>query len=229
MRGRRWQLSVARLGMVMMISVSASGGRLNPRAVDIASLTLVPQEIPAGSQASGSIRLSGSSESVTRVELSSGDVLIAKVPASVSVPARARSAIFPIGTSSETAGCTRITARHGSGDARSAELYVIPQASPRGSPASLRLDSNTVVATGTVLAHVVLPGPAPDGGVAILLSSGNTSVASVPPSVLVPPGATSQRFVIRTSVTAASTCAVISAKLGGFTSRALLKIVGISG
>lgn len=233
MRNSYWPVSCARhLSVAALATLLVASSRLAPpreATTDIVSLTLVPQEISAGSQASGSVRLDNAAQTSIRIDLSSADPAIAGVPASVSVPARARSATFPIRTSSDAAGCTRITARLGTGAPRFAELFVGPLPTPRGSGVRLRLDSNAVVATGTVLAHVDLAGPAPEGGTTVFLASGNPSLAAVPASIMVAPGATSQRFVVNTAVVGTSTCAVISARVGAHTSRTLLKIVGISG
>jgi hypothetical protein len=226
---------VKTLGLVSLLALAltAAPTGTSPRqaptaAVEISSLTLVPQEVAAGSQASGNIRLNASAPGPLEVSLSSTNTAVARMPGTVVIPSRARSASFPVQTSGADAGCTRITASLNNGSARSADLIVLPQPSPRLAPVGVRLESDAVVATGSVLAFVDLPQPAAADGTIVNLASNNPAVATVPASIIVPPAATSQGFMVSTSVVGASTCAVISARVGTFTSRALLKVVGIS-
>lgn len=198
-------------------------------AAEIASMAVVPGEVTAGGQATGSIRLDAIAPRALVIDVSSANPAVARVPNRVTAPAGAQSASFPVSTTADGPGCTRITAQLGNGVPRSADLFVLPRPSPPLAPVQLRLDSRTVVATGTVVGHVDLPRPAPEGGTTVVLASRTPAIATVPGSILVAPGATSQRFVITTSVAGASTCALISATAGGFTSRALLEIIGISG
>lgn len=196
-------------------------------AAEIVALTLVPQEVAAGTQASGSIRFDSATLTALRVDLTSGNPAIARVPASVVTVAGARSTVFPIQTFAESPGCARITARAGAAAARFDQLFVIPPTDQQ-SPVNLRLESNAVVATGNALAYVQLAHAAPAGGTNVHLASSSPSVATVPASIVVPPAATKQRFLIHTAPVASSTCAVISAVVAGNTSKALLKIVGTS-
>jgi N-acetylneuraminic acid mutarotase len=71
-------------------------------------------------------------------------------------------------------------------------------------PTSVRGGS---VSTGTV----TLSAPAPSGGAMILLVSSNTSIATVPASIIVPAGATTATFSITTSLVTRPTSVVISA------------------
>ena len=220
------------LGVVMAATLFVGGSAKHQppvsEATEIVSLTLLPQEIAAGAQASGSIRLDAAAATALRVDVTSSNPAIARVPASASVSAGARSAAFAIQTFADGSGCARISARIGAGAARSDELFVLPRSTPPGSPVSLRFESNTVVASSSVLASVQLAQPAPAGGTAVQLSSGNPAAATVPASIVVPPGALNQRFVVSTSVIASSTCAVITAAVGTSASKALIKIVGIT-
>ena len=150
------------VALVALLTTLIAGELTN--APDIASLTLVPQQVAAGSQASGSVRLDAAASSPVRVELASVNPTIAKVPASLLVTPGARSASFSIQTFADIPGCTRISARLGAAVPHSDELFVLPRATPPGSPVALKLESSTVVATGTVLAHVLLAQPAPEAG-----------------------------------------------------------------
>ena len=134
----------------------------------------------------------------------------ATVPASVSVPAGQNSASFAIGTSSVTATTNvRISATF-NGATTAADMTLFPllaQVSfsgnvPGGTPA-----------TGTV----TLNGAAPSGGTVVSLSSGNTSLVTVPASVTVPAGQTSVNFTANTQPVTQTTGVNVSASTAGTT------------
>src|SRR3989441_5867008 len=63
---------------------------------------------------------------------------------------------------------------------------------------SLTVNPSSVTGGSSSTATVTLSGPAPSGGALVSLSSNNTSVATVPPSVAVPDGGTSATFPVST-------------------------------
>ena len=71
---------------------------------------------------------------------------------------------------------------------------------------------------------VTLDAPAPAGGVSVALSSSNTSVASVPATVNVAAGATSQTFSVTTQAVATSSAVNVSATYAGVTRTATLTV-----
>src|SRR4029077_8164850 len=76
--------------------------------------------------------------------------------------------------------------------------------SPGGLTLSALSIGPTVISSGsTATGTVTLNGAAPAGGASVALSSSNTGIATVPPSVTVPAGATSATFTI-TAQTVAS-------------------------
>ncbi len=100
---------------------------------------------------------------------------------------------------------------------------------PTLSLSSLTLNPTSVIggaqsSTGTV----TLSGPAPAGGTQVALSSSNTTTANVPSSVIVPAGATSASFTVRTSTVASSTTISIFAAYGGATRSASLTVTPAS-
>jgi hypothetical protein len=78
--------------------------------------------------------------------------------------------------------------------------------------------------TGTV----IINNAAPDGGVVVNLASSNTSVANVPPSVLIPSGATSATFTITTGVTGSTQTATITASRGAVSIQQTLTVDGVT-
>jgi|GEM_PF-475013 len=79
---------------------------------------------------------------------------------------------------------------------------------------SLTLNPTSVAGGNSSQGAVTLSGAAPAGGAVVNLSSSNTTVATVPPSVTVPAGATSATFTVTTSAVAASASVTISATYG---------------
>jgi hypothetical protein len=92
----------------------------------------------------------------------------------------------------------------------------------------LAVSPAAVVGGKGVTATITLPEPAPAGGAKVLLSSGNTSVATVAASTTVPAGATQKSFQVTTKPTAADTAVSISASYGGRSSSAALTVLAPS-
>ncbi|MFL6334489.1 MAG: FG-GAP-like repeat-containing protein [Pyrinomonadaceae bacterium] len=101
---------------------------VNPAPAPAVTLTAVgvsPSAVTGGSNAQGTVTLSGPAQSATVVNLSSSSA-VASVPASVTVPAGASSATFVVGTTSVTSSVSvTITAVSGS-ITRTATLTVNP-------------------------------------------------------------------------------------------------------
>lgn len=83
---------------------------------------------------------------------------------------------------------------------------------------ALTLTPQSLIGGGSVTGTVSLDAPAPTGGAPVMLSTGSTSVATVPATVSVPAGATTATFNIATrSTTSAEVSTVIRAAYGGVT------------
>jgi hypothetical protein len=102
----------------------------------------------------------------------------------------------------------------------------IPTPTPTPAPtlSSLTLNPSSVVGGNTAQGLVILSGPAPAGGVSVKLLSSKASVATTPPSVTVPAGATNATFTIMTGRVTATTSATISASYGGLTRTSVLTL-----
>jgi probable HAF family extracellular repeat protein len=106
-------------------------------------------------------------------------------------------------------------------------LAVLPVAGGGGGGvalSSLSLSSSSVRGGNSVTATVRLSAAAPSGGVAVALSSSDTSVATVPASVTVPAGATSATFTVSTRSVSSDRTVTISASYGGVTRTATLTV-----
>ncbi len=89
---------------------------------------------------------------------------------------------------------------------------------------ALTLSPASLVGGGASQGAVMLTSAAPTGGAVVTLSSGNTSVATVPASVTVASGATSATFTVATTPVSASSSAVIGGSFGGATRSATLTV-----
>jgi hypothetical protein len=89
---------------------------------------------------------------------------------------------------------------------------------------SLVVNPPTVIAGTPSQGTVTLSGPAPAGGTIVNLTSSATNRATVPPTVVIPPGSTSATFPIQT-VAAQTGAVVIGASAGGVSLNATLNLV----
>lgn len=185
------------------------------------SVSLNPTSVTGGTASAGTVTLdSPAPVGGAVVMLSSSNASAATVPASVTIPANATSATFnvttvPVGTNTSVT----VSATYGP-NAWTASLTVKAPALSSGSlnPTSVR---GGTASTGTV----ILSGPAPPGGAVVTLTSSNSSVATVPPSVSVVANALSASFSIATLPVAANTSVSISAVYNGTTRNADLTVL----
>jgi subtilisin family serine protease len=98
--------------------------------------------------------------------------------------------------------------------------------SSQASPISFSLTLNPTSVNGgnTSTGEIILSAPAPSGGAVFSLSSNNTSVATVPPSVSIAAGSTMAAFPVSTMTSANSTTVTISASISGSTQTASLTV-----
>ena len=102
----------------------------------------------------------------------------------------------------------------------------VPAPTP-ASLSSLSLNPASVTGGNSSTGTVTLSGPAPSGGAQVMLSSSNTTAASVPSSVTIAAGATSATFAVSTGSVASSTTVVISATYSGATKTASLAVTPV--
>ena len=194
-------------------------------AVSLSSLALNPTTVTGGNASTGTVTLGGPAPAGgAQIALSSSNTGVASVPSSVAIPAGTTSATFTVSTSAVAAStAVTISASYG-GATRTTSLTVTAATPPPPTLASLTLNSTSVTGGNSSIGTVTLGGPAPAGGAQVALSS-NNGAASVPTSVAVPAGATTQTFTVSTSAVTASTTVTISAAYGGVSKSATLKVV----
>lgn len=106
-------------------------------------------------------------------------------------------------------------------------IAVLPVTSGGGSGAtlsSLTLSSTSVRGGSSVTGTVRLSAGAPSGGAVVNLASSDTTVATVPSSVTVSPGATSATFTISTRSVSSDRTVTVSASYAGVTKTAGLTV-----
>jgi len=189
----------------------------------ISSLTLNPTSVSGGNNSTGTVTLSAKAPSGGAVvPLGNGNTLVANIPSSVTVPARATSATFTVSTESvSTSTSVAISGTYG-GAIESANLTVTPGGAVTLS--SLTLNPTSVTGGSDSTGTVTLSGTAPSGGTVVTLTSGNTSVATVPSSVTVAAGNTSATFSVSTTSVSQNTNVSISGTYGGANQSATLTV-----
>jgi len=198
--------------------------RATPPPPVLSGVSVNPSSVVGGNSATGTVTLSAPQSGATTIALSTpAPATVAKMPASVTVPAGATSASFTITTSPVTSQFNmNISADLVGSPGQSALLLITP-----GGPATLSgvtTNPTSVVGGTSATGTVTLTGAAPSGGAVVTLSksfsNGGTGTvpATIPASVTVPAGQTTASFTIGTSAVTATTNVRISAAFNGTTS-----------
>lgn len=199
-------------GMAGTITVLPAGSVLT-------NLTLNPTTVTGGNSSTGTVTLSsGAPPGGAVVNLSSSDVMVATVPATVTVLAGATTANFTVHTSAVTTSTNVTISASYEGVTKEAALTVHP---------ALTISSLTVepaaVAGGASSTGTVTLTSAPSANTNVALSS-NNAAASVPASVTVLAGSTSATFPVQTVAVTSTQTPTLSATLGGVTRQATLTV-----
>ena len=171
------------------------------------SLALSPASVAGGTVSTGTVTLSGPAPAGgADVSVSSGNVAVATVPATINIPEGATSGTFTITTLAQTYSTSVTISAAYHGVTRSALLAVgiTPGVS------SLSMSSSLLEGGASATGYVYLNTAAPAGGAVVLLGSDNVA-AAVPPSVTVSAGSSYATFAITTTSVAAQTAVTISA------------------
>lgn len=192
-----------------------------PAGVALKDLVLSPATFPGGCGSStGKVILTGPAPAGGAVVTLASTNPVAVLPSSVTVPAGATSATFPITAPAVSAVQTgTVTASYG-GVQSSETLKVRPIG-----VSSLTLSPNPVVGGQGVAGSLVLECPAAPGAVVVNLSSSNPAVAwPGAASVTIQAGAVTARFTVLTADVAVESYADIRATAGGVTKRVRLVV-----
>jgi uncharacterized protein (TIGR03790 family) len=182
-------------------------------------LALAPQSLPGGNTATGTIALvAPATEGGTVVTLKSEQPEIASVPKTVTVPAKAAYARFPVITQPpKDMTAVRISMTAGAIH-RSNTLVVYPCMPP------LTLSTAKVSGGTPVVGTVMLYQPAPSVGAIVKLSSDHPALVTLPPEVGVSAGENRAAFQIDTHAVTVETPVVITVSTGGCSRTASLTV-----
>ena len=185
-----------------------------PPPVTLGSVSLNPISVTGGNSSSGTVTLTGPAPTGgATVALSSGNTAVAQVsPASVTVAAGQTSATFSVTTASVTSTTqVTISGTYPTGTTQTATLTVTPAVTV----SSVSLNPTSVTGGTSSTGTVTLNAAASGSGAVVVLSSSDTSAATVPASVTVSAGSTSATFTVTTTPVAAVSTAVITASYSG--------------
>lgn|GEM_PF-832735 len=186
------------------------------KAAEMTNFTISPSEVPGGSTSQGTVIIGNAAPAGgVVINLTSSDPSTAQVPATVTVPSGATSAVFTITTTvvpTTTVPPVTITATRG-------PVVLTQQLTVDGVQFALTISPNTVIggSQGTATGTITLPAPSPAGGLTFNLNSDQAcaTFGQGVTSVTIPEGATTATFsIFTTPPSAVSQTVNISAYLG---------------
>ena len=196
----------------------------NTSGISVSSLAVNPTSIASGSPVVGTVTLNQMAPQGAVVLLASANPAIATVPSTVVVAPGSSSASFPVSTS-YVASTTLVTISASLGGVtQNASLQVLQ---PPVTVSSFTFNPATVGGGNSSTGTVTLSGPALAGGAVVTLTSNSPSVATVPASVTIPPGATSSNFAATTQALTSAVSVTVSARYVGQTTNASLRVAPI--
>lgn len=214
---------------VKVVLSAANGGltltaTLQVRQPALVSLTLAPVAVRGGEPGSGTVTLaSPAPEGGLPVTLSAVIPDIVKPPALVTVSSGATSATFPI-TTRPVPGAALVPITATSGESLTAALWVLPAGASITPALGLSFASPSVRGGQSTTGVIVLSDPLPLGEVAVTLASANPAIAVVPVAVLVPAGAGTVTFLVKTSAVRERKAVLVVATYGGMVATNILTI-----
>lgn len=186
----------------------------------LSALTLTPATFAGGCKTySGKVTLTGPAPAGGAVVTLSNTNPAAGMPASVTVPAGATTAKFPITGAAVAAKQTGTATASYGGVSKSATLTVRPIG-----VRSLTLSPNPVVGPDSVVGTVTLECPAAPGNITVALTSSSTAVAQTVPSITIPAGSSTGTFTVTTADVSAVSTANIKAMANGISRTVTLTV-----
>ena len=193
-------------------------GKGSNGSAEIIGLTCDAAKMTGAGSDSCSIATSVAAPSAGLAVRLASNISAIQVPASITVPAGASSVKFVATVSKVSAGQTGVITATQGGFVKSFSISLSPPTTAGGTPdlpqiSGLTCDDANVTGAVSDSCTIVTNIGAPSGGLQVLLSS-NTSAIKVPPSITVPSGASSVRFVAAVSKVSANETGVITATQG---------------
>jgi hypothetical protein len=179
-------------------------------AGSISSLSVDPSQVRDGATATGTVTLAFPDPGPTNVLLFSSDTSVATVPSSVTVPAGAQTATFPISTNAAAPPTiVQLTAWTGN-TPRSANLSVNPARPAGPSLTAVSVIPSTLTGGSPATGTITFTG-ATDGA-NVQLQSSNPALVQVPSERVINQGKATGAFPVTTSAVGANTTVTITAK-----------------
>ena len=172
------------------------------------SISLAPTSVAGGASSTGTVALSGPAPTGGMVVTLSSDSIFAVLPKSVTIPAGKAAVTFVVKTTAVAKQAVANILGSLSGQQVQASLTITaPQL------ASLTLNPTSIVGGKSSTGTIKISSAAPAGGLVISISS--SQAAAIPPAtLLIPAGALSATFTVKTLKVQSKTTAVIQASLG---------------
>jgi len=194
---------------------------IEPSGATLSTLGITPAAVTGGTSTTGTVTLSGPAPAGGAFVDVWSDHEAVQVPSSVTVPAGATSATFPVIASPVTSQVIAPVSANYNGTLRSATVTVNP--APPPTVIGLTFIPSPVDGGNFSQGTVTLSGAAPSGGAVVSLSS-NHSAVQVPASVTVPEGATSATFTANTSAVTSQVTATVTATYNSTSQTATLTV-----
>lgn len=214
--------SKAKLGSVNIVGTLGSTMKtatLNIMGPKLTSISLNPTTVRGGKTSTGTVTLSSIAPTGGVTVTLSSNSNSAKVPSKVFVPAGKSSQTFIVSTIGVSAQkMATITASYG-GTSFTKTVTINPV-----NILSIGMTPRSVKGGTSSTGVVVLDGPAPAGGVTIMVTTSDTVDSSVPMSFTIGQGKSLGTFKVTTHKVSASTTTILTATLFGVSKQASLKI-----
>jgi len=183
----------------------------------LSSFTISPASVLGGRTFSGAVALTAPAPSGGVSIAIASDSNTVRPPETVNIPFNQSGATFTIPTSAVSSVVDATVTATLRGVTMDAKVRVLP-------PMSISLDSTTAVGGSTVNGTITLGDPAPIGGASIVLSSNNSTLATVPVTVAIPAGQSSGTFRVTTSSVNAPSNVIIGANYQGISQSVTLTV-----
>ncbi|MFC6079692.1 hypothetical protein [Sphaerisporangium aureirubrum] len=221
------RLSVVAASATLVLGVVPGGTAHALSAGTLAGLNIVQDDVDAGTPADAVVTLDAATTTNTVVALESTDTTVARVPATVTIPAGATSASFTVTTIAFSGpggfACVLGTV----GAVTQADCLAINPL-PSGPAITSVTFSPATVQGGGAATGTVRFASATDGAV-VSLTSSNPAVANVPATTVVNGGAASGAFPVTTGAVTARTTVTITATANGSTRTGTLTVAPATG
>jgi len=191
-----------------------------PSTTTVSAITFNTTTAVAGTTLQGTVTLTAVAASGVTIALSSSNLAVATVPASITVAAGASTGTIVVTTIAQ--GSATITATLNGTSKNSPTIT----ATTGAALASLSLSASAVVGGNPVTATITLTAAAPVGGAVVSLTGGDP--VTVPQNVTVPGGSTSASFMVMTRAAGGTIPATITASYGGGSMSATLSVTAVT-